>query len=74
MESLRLYPQAVQLMGCNPTKPINLSILKGFIPERFMNPEKEVKNNWVPFSDKILLPSSLMLHPKNLELIFSKLN
>ncbi|CAG8677666.1 9236_t:CDS:2, partial [Racocetra persica] len=82
-----------------------------FIPERFINHEKEMKNNWVPFSggprncigqnfsmmeqkviiamtllnfevslpqntqhaDKILLSSSLMLHPKNLELVFSKL-
>ncbi|CAG8839490.1 24508_t:CDS:2, partial [Racocetra persica] len=21
-----------------------------FMPERFMNPEKEIRNNWVPFS------------------------
>ncbi|CAG8839813.1 33628_t:CDS:2, partial [Racocetra persica] len=80
-----------------------------FIPERFMDPEKEAKSNWVPFSggprnclgqnfsmmeqkiiiammllkfkvslppnsqhfDKILLATSAIIRPKNLELIFS---
>ncbi|CAG8745346.1 25215_t:CDS:10, partial [Dentiscutata erythropus] len=137
MESLRLYPPALQILFRSPTKPLNLSrnitLPKGvritvslwqvhrnpaiwnnvdeFIPERFINPEKEIKSNWVPFSsgprscigqnfsmmeqkviiamtllnfevslppdarhlDRVPLTSSFMLHPKKLDLVFSKL-
>ncbi|CAG8550977.1 12707_t:CDS:2 [Gigaspora margarita] len=76
MESLRLYPPALQILFRSPTKPLtlsrNITLPKGvkitvslwqvhrnpdiwnnvdeFIPERFINPEKEIKSNWVPFS------------------------
>ncbi|CAG8474977.1 8193_t:CDS:2 [Gigaspora rosea] len=137
MESLRLYPPALQILFRSPTKPLklsrNITIPKGvkttvslwqvhrnpdiwndvdeFIPERFINPEKEIKSNWVPFSsgprscigqnfsmmeqkviiamtllnfeaslppnarqlDRIPLTSSFMMHPKKLDIVFSKL-
>ncbi|CAG8717137.1 16468_t:CDS:2, partial [Racocetra persica] len=110
MESLRLYPPAVQLLFRIPTKPLNVSrnitIPKGIrttasiwqvhrnpdlwkdadnigqnltmmeqkviIAMLLLNFEVSLSPN-IQNSDKLLLESSFLMRPKNVELVFSKL-